>query len=399
MSAALQTELETEIRHTSDRFISWLTHDALPVWLHEGVDQRHGGFYEAIDPADVKGCSVAKRARVQPRQIYSFIEAGNLGWTGPWQKTVEAGLDWYLAHYRHPDGTFASAVQPDGTVSDETFDLYNQAFAFFAYSQAAAALPDRAESLMADARSLLTHLRSEYGHSERGFREANPDCAPLCSNPHMHLFEASQALELIDTTGPWIALTDEIANLAMDRFIDPINGGEREFFDLDWSPMPDDRGRVMEPGHQFEWCWLLARWGILRGNAKAIQMARRLYQIGESYGIDRDRQVAIMALNDDFSVRDPLARLWGQTEWIKAAVILAEHSSGPERTAYLQDILRASNALFLYLDAAPKGLWRDKLNANGEFVEEPAPASSLYHIVCAISELHRFTKEQTLGPS
>ncbi len=33
------------------------------------------------------------------------------------------------------------------------------------------------------------------------------------------------------------------------------------------------------------------------------------------------------------------------------------------------------------------GLWRDKMMADGTFVEEAAPASSFYHIVCAIYEL------------
>ena len=29
------------------------------------------------------------------------------------------------------------------------------------------------------------------------------------------------------------------------------------------------------------------------------------------------------------------------------------------------------------------GLWRDKMQADGSFVDEPAPASSLYHITVA----------------
>jgi mannose-6-phosphate isomerase len=33
------------------------------------------------------------------------------------------------------------------------------------------------------------------------------------------------------------------------------------------------------------------------------------------------------------------------------------------------------------------GLWRDKQKADGSFVDEPAPASSFYHILCAIYEL------------
>jgi mannose-6-phosphate isomerase len=99
-----------------------------------------------------------------------------------------------------------------------------------------------------------------------------------------------------------------------------------------------------------------------------------------------------MAMKDDFSVHDPVARLWAQTEWLKAAIALAQVSNGPERLAYLADIPDAVQALRLYLDSAPAGLWRDKMATDGAFKEEPAPASSLYHIVCAISELDAFAR-------
>ncbi|PTT76204.1 mannose-6-phosphate isomerase, partial [Pseudomonas sp. HMWF010] len=46
-------------------------------------------------------------------------------------------------------------------------------------------------------------------------------------------------------------------------------------------------------------------------------------------------------------------------------------------------------ALLAYLDTPTPGLWRDKLTPEGAFIEEPAPASSLYHIVAAIQELQR----------
>ena len=48
-----------------------------------------------------------------------------------------------------------------------------------------------------------------------------------------------------------------------------------------------------------------------------------------------------------------------------------------------------AEALLKYLDTPVRGLWRDKLRADGTFVDEAAPASSFYHIVCAILELDR----------
>ena len=39
------------------------------------------------------------------------------------------------------------------------------------------------------------------------------------------------------------------------------------------------------------------------------------------------------------------------------------------------------------------GLFRDKRRADGSFADESALASSLYHIVCALSELFRYIED------
>lgn len=94
------------------------------------------------------------------------------------------------------------------------------------------------------------------------------------------------------------------------------------------------------------------------------------------------------ALLDDFSVHDPVARLWPQTERVKAAVRLmgaCEDEIG--RQSDLQEALRALSGLDRYLRTSRSGLWYDRLTREGTMIEEPAPASSFYHIACAISEL------------
>lgn len=94
-----------------------------------------------------------------------------------------------------------------------------------------------------------------------------------------------------------------------------------------------------------------------------------------------------MTLFDDFSVADPTARLWPQTEWLKAAIRFAALTEGAERERYLASAGRAAAALQRFLNVPVRGLWRDKQKADGSFVEEPAPASTFYHILCAIYEL------------
>ncbi|MDS7595563.1 AGE family epimerase/isomerase [Agrobacterium tumefaciens] len=364
----------------------WLDEDALPLWWQVGAAKPDGGFYERVGQDAKPIFADNRRSRVQPRQAYCFAAAGQKGWNGPWQAAVNHGLTWFDRVYRLDNGLYGNLADQTGKLIDPTFDLYNQAFALFAAAQASATIPARRDEMRTRALDILSILKRDYKHPVTGFEEANPPRTPLCSNPHMHLFEAMLAWEAQDPEGPWAALADEIAMLAMHRFIDSENGGLREFFDHDWKPYPGDKGRIMEPGHQFEWAWLLVRWGSLRGNSDAIAKAKRLFQIGEEYGICARRKVAIMSLYDDFSVHDGLARLWPQTEWLKAAVRLASVTIGEERQRYLASGVRAIGALQPFLDTPVKGLWFDKWPAEKPMIDEPAPASTFYHIVCAIYE-------------
>ncbi|WP_150526402.1 AGE family epimerase/isomerase [Roseibium sediminis] len=384
------SDLVSQVKEKTNHHLAWLRDDALPIWGSAGRIAETGGFAETISLEDKTATKSDCRARVMPRQIYSFIEGGRLGWTGEWTTISRTGYDWYLKTYFKADGTVISSAALDGTVTDDRFDLYNQAFALFAFANVAAIYEDLREDALSRAHTMMDYLQDSLAHPEIGFREDNPDRLPLCSNPHMHLFEAMLALEAVEPDARWTDVADMIGELALTRFIDPVSGGLREFFDHDWSPMPGEKGRIMEPGHQFEWSWLLARWGTSRKEPIALHAARRLYQIGRTHGIDRDRQVAIMSLYDDFSVHDPLARLWGQTEWIKAACALACLSFGVEQSAYQEDIVSACEALEEYYADVPAGLWYDKFQADGTFKQEPAPASSFYHIVCAISELKAY---------
>ncbi|MDB5462596.1 MAG: manC [Phenylobacterium sp.] len=348
---------------------AWLGEAALPLWAGAGVDPAGGLFQETLS-VEGRPVEAPRRARAQARQVFVFASAATAGYGERWLPVARAGWARFVAVYRRPDGLFINRASGDGAPLDAGADIYEQAFVLLAMAALQAADP-AAGDLAGEAERVLTALKARRNPAG-GFREAGSH--PFQANCHMHLFESALAWEAAG--GPrWAALSDEIAQLAMSKFIDPATGALREFFDADWQAL-SGAGGLVEPGHQFEWAWLLERWGRSRGDAAARTAAGRLFQNGLR-GVDPVREVAVNALWDDFSVRDGSARLWPQTEHLKAAVVLGDEAQG----------VRAARGLAQYLDVPARGAWRDKLQADGSFVEEPAPATSFYHLMVAILEL------------
>jgi len=362
----------------SGRFERWLKLGALPLWATLGVD-GYGAFAEALDE---NGAAVGdfRRARVQARQAYVYSLASAWGWGEGHASLVERALARFEVTNRRADGLYRTRVGPTGAALDDTASLYDQAFVLLATATAVEAGIDevRCRRTAADIHAGLASLALPQG----GWRE--PAGPAYQANAHMHLLEAALAWETLEPDGPWVGMADAIVGLARACFIDEDGGFLREFFGPDWRPAEGEAGRLVEPGHQFEWAWLLTRWGRLRSDPGALAAARRLFAAGE-HGLDTARGVAVDELDAALQVRSSRARLWPQTEWLKAALILAEDAEAEERVRLLGLAAAAFDGLWLYLQ--PDGLWRDKLVADGVFEREPAPASSLYHIVAAYRQL------------
>lgn len=343
----------------------WLYLQALPLWWSLGADHDNGGFREALG-VDGEPLGRSRRARVPARQAYAYAAAGLAGWKGPWRQAVNHGLEALVARHRRDDGLYAANSSLSGGAVDREAYLYDQAFVLLALATAQTAGVGDHE---AEALTLLDAVEATFrcgaGFCETGQRSFQ-------SNAVMHLFEAALAWRSEGRSARWAALCEELAEFALDRLCDGDVGVVREFFSADWTPATGPEGQRVEPGHQFEWAWLLDRHGA--PETKAV--ARRLYASGLR-GVDPARGVAVNAVDPAFGFIDANARLWPQTEFLRAAV-----SFGDDET-----VLVAISAVARYLDNPAPGLWRDELRADGEFAPGPAPASSLYHIVGGLQAL------------
>lgn len=360
------------------RFANWLRCSALPLWstLGQGSD---GAFAEMIS-RECRPVVAPRRARVQARQIWVYAEAGRLGWQGPWRRVVESGVERLRQDYLREDGLTRTLLAANGQPLEDTDMVYDQAFVMLALESARRVMKDPAEveAIALKIRQTLVECKLAQG----GFKE-NGD-HPYQANCHMHLLEACLAWEENGGDAGWGELADRIVALAQKHFIDAKGGFLREFFNADWTPAAGEDGRLVEPGHQFEWAWLLARYSQMRQDPVALQTARDLYAFGLR-GVGERSGVAFDHIGDDGRIRGQRARLWPQTEWLKAALMLASLSADGQQRRHMEEAAQALRALWLYL--LPQGIWQDKRMSGGQFIDEASPASSLYHILGAFSQL------------
>ena len=80
---------------------------------------------------------------------------------------------------------------------------------------------------------------------------------------------------------PLFAVLLKIFYLFKRRLSDPETGAVIEFFAEDWSPAPSDEGLLREPGHQFEWVWLLHEYFRATRDDSIGRYAERLFSFGE----------------------------------------------------------------------------------------------------------------------
>ncbi len=396
----------------------------MPLWESHGVDREQGGFFETLmfDPNNggYEALGEIRRGRVVARQIYAFDAGHRLGWQGRQPNAVEHGCNFLYSRLLHDSGIFRTsmAVGGESTAIGRTsmaggestavgrksavgsdpvaaFSLYEHAFYLFALARAKASMGG-AFPIEATALTCLRELRARFGKPNGGFDESSPPTMPLKSNPHMHMLEAALAWIGVSggpTQAAWVVLAREIVTLCLTHFIDPATGALREYFDDRWRPMPDASGRIVEPGHQFEWGWLLFGWGSLghcsvqeKRNCHAA--ARTLIELGERHGVDPARGVAFNELWDDLTPKDRAAKIWPQTERVKAWCSMLQHAESFADAQHASERLgRATQGLSRYLATEPRGLWHEALSHDDFFSIGACKASSFYHIVCAIETL------------
>ncbi len=362
---------------------SWLFETALPFWAEHGIDRVHGGVHEALKFDGTPAAHPFKRLRVLARQIYCFSHARLMGWQGDADGILRHCLDTLTTTGWHPDGGWIHLFNPDGSVRNETRDTYDHCFVMFglAWLHRATGWPEARE--WAD-RTLDYMDRHLADHAHGGYYETDGRNLPRRANPHMHFLEAMMAWYEATGEEKYLDRAQAMVMLFDRHFFDTSTGTLSEFFNADWSPSrrTPEETRI-EPGHHYEWAWLITRYLDYRATPRVGAKARQLFATAATFGHHPATGAAADGLQPDGSSVEPHARLWPQTEALKAA--LAFEKRGLGTAAALRR--RTFDVLFgYYLNGPLPGGWYDAIDDEGHVTAPDMPSSSFYHVYCALAE-------------
>jgi len=362
----------------AERARNWVFGQMLPAWAAAGWDPVHGGFVETLTRKGAPNLAQPRRGRVAPRQVFTFATALMLGWDreGLASRMVDQGLDYLDGPARSPDGGWAHVLDGSGGVADPRRDLYDHAFMALGGARAFQATGDeRAGRIAREAFAVIDEFMRD---GLPGWAGAETAPGLKQSNPHMHMLEAS--LIWFEASGDQDA-HDRIETLAWlfeAYMFDCASGAVDEDFNADWTRADGEAGARVEPGHCYEWAWLLSEAQRLTGRDTA-SWSRRLIKFADTFGRGPDG-LTWDAVTADGSVLRPTRRAWPQLERIRARLRFPETAApgeaGRELDAFLSAYVR---------EGSPD--WCDRLDANGCAEADYLPASMPYHFMTALGGL------------
>lgn len=350
--------------------------NSLDLWSGKAVDSQKGDFLEYLSFDGKIISEQFRRGRVQARQIFTLATAIYHGYDDKENhllKTAETAYAQGLAHYKHNDMLIFSRNVNDDAKDTHCF-AYEQAFLIMASAMLYRVTGE--QKYADDAEHIWDWLVANlYDETRDGFQVAQSKDKqdPRQQNPHMHLFEACMvAMQAVDHQR-WEPRATWLFGLFEKHFFDAKEGCLREFFHQDWS-YHKEGGDKLDPGHHFEWVWLLWQYEKLtKTNTQDYRM--KLFDYATCYGLNPNGFGKDEIYPKGEELRST-SRLWVQCELLKAHVAMGFYHQG-------RAVLQKMFDHYLHQDI---GTWYDQLDQQGQNISDNSPTSTYYHIFIAFIE-------------
>ncbi|MEH6654655.1 AGE family epimerase/isomerase [Loktanella salsilacus] len=356
----------------------WFVNDFMPRWL-DHVMTPSGAVVEALDikgHADAASPSTLTQARTIFALAQLYLARGDEQFQSG-ACTIYVFMDDAL---RDPSGGYLANC--DNTLRR----TYDQSFALLALTTLRKISPQtvpesRINDLWNFVQGTLTDPETGALWEDSAMAAQGARAGDLrAQNPHMHMLEAVlQAFEM--TADPvWMDRATHLVQLAARYFVDPQTGAIIEFVGPDLAPLTTTEGGRREPGHQYEWAWLLHRYVAFGGDDMARAMADRMIHFVEATGLRGDgvlKGAPFDALDAAGRVTEASHLLWPLTEAGKydAATGAADRARDIEAIIFER-----------YFAAGSDPVWCNQLDSECSILWPTALSRLIYHVVLFVTE-------------
>lgn len=367
---------------TVERLADRLQHRWVSKW-HEAFADPKGGFYERLGHGFQPVSTGNRRLLTQCRQLSIYSHSGRVS-SDILGKHFE---DIVQAYALSTSGAWRYTTDDERAPLDNTIDLYTLSFIIFSFSHYAKATGDKRAKVKA--RETLDFISRHFRKAgSPGLMEALDQNFNLLTqirrqNPHMHLLEACLFAHETWNDAAYMVMADEMIDLFFSYFYDPELDKLCEFFDDGLAPHPEKGDRV-EPGHYFEWVWLLKKHAAAK-NQPALhdQTCIRILNWANCYGWDQTYGGIYDVLNSAGTVLSDTKRLWPFAEALKAnALMLDSHTDRDALKARIADMV----AVFRDKYMQERGFWVEWLNRDLSPATDYMPGTTPYHVYFGIME-------------
>jgi mannose/cellobiose epimerase-like protein (N-acyl-D-glucosamine 2-epimerase family) len=353
---------------------------SIEKWVKSGYSKETGMFAESLTPNFESSNQGFLRLVVQARQIFVCSEGSRIG-IGDWEEVARNALGALQRNFRTEElGGWKYSIGDSAKLESSHYDLYGHAFVVLASAAYFRCSNDKIGAELAE--QTVRFIRRHFRHPVRGYfsvldKNLRPVGTRLEQNPHMHLLEA--LLWCWNSGIQFDGIENDISDLVtmlLDCFFDNETGTLTEVFSEDWTPHPNGGERI-EPGHHFEWVWLLSmviRCEIGVDCVSAKQVMNRLMKWGVIYGIDYERGGIYNVVSRFGVVLNDSKRIWPVTEAIKAFSIFDANSF----RVIGMDLEELLFNRYLNVDS---GSWNESLDVDLRPTTSVLPGTTLYHIL------------------
>jgi mannose-6-phosphate isomerase len=341
----------------------------LPVWRGPGFNTTLKLPYEAVSAEDHRPLPAGRyRAMACARQLFVFSQAGELAHA---QRLFES-----LVHYfqdKQRGGWFYS-VDTEGAPLDTTKDLYTHAFLVFACAEygARSGNGDALETVHSTSGLIQSRFAAPHGLLNAALdADFSTVTGGPIQNPLMHLTEA------------WLAARAATGDSAFDTALTKLAGAlERTFVHAPTGciaelPLGASDNRL-EPGHQFEWFWLVKQAGAALDGSGLDDALSRAFGFAQQHGVDPVTGGVCASLDETGRVKDATQRIWAQSEYLRALATRADAAA----RAVLPGQIERFQQRFLHARG-----WYECKTAAGDVSRADMPSTTPYHLATAYAAL------------